>query len=185
VAYSLNNLGLVLMELGDLDGAGPLFEESLAIKRELADRRGQAMTLINLGLLASRQRRHGAAVAALGESLTLLAELDDRAAGAEALSQLAGNLTALGRAEGGVRLLGAQEALRETLGFPVAPADLADYEAVVAATREALGGPAYEAGWAAGRALAWEEAVAEALRAAAALVSTASSPSPAAGLGRG
>jgi predicted ATPase/DNA-binding SARP family transcriptional activator len=164
VAVSLNNLGLVLVELGELGDARPLLEESLTIKKVLDDRRGMAMTLINLGLLAARQDRQREAANCLAESIILLHVLDDRAAGAEALMQLAGVFTALGRPDHGAWVLGAADALREQLGVPIAPADSAHYEAIVATTRQGLGDGAFDTQWRAGSALSWDEMVTEALR---------------------
>lgn len=61
------------------------------------------------------------------------------------------------------RLLGAAEALRETIGMPLLPGDRPDYDRTAAATRAGLGGRF--AAWAAGRALPLEEAVAQPLAA--------------------
>ena len=54
-SWALGNLGLVARKRGDLDAAEEYHEESLAIKREVGDRHGQAKSLNNLGLVA-RQR---------------------------------------------------------------------------------------------------------------------------------
>jgi tetratricopeptide (TPR) repeat protein len=167
VAISLNNLGLVLLELGQLDEARTLFEESLATKQALDDRRGQAMTRINLGLLAGQLGRTDEAASQLARSLSLLAALDDQAPGAEALLQLAGVAASAGLADRAARILGAQDALREALGVPVSAADRPHYEAIVAQVQTALGEAPFAAGWSAGRALAWPDAVADALDAAA------------------
>jgi tetratricopeptide (TPR) repeat protein len=51
----LNNLGLVCSQQGDHDRARAHFEESLALAREAADRRGASMCLNNLAEL-SRER---------------------------------------------------------------------------------------------------------------------------------
>ena len=69
------------------------------------------------------------------------------------------------------RLWGAAAALRDRLGAPMWPVDRPEYEQRVAACRVALGDAAFDAAWAAGQALTWEQAVDAAL---AALGSTAS-----------
>jgi len=66
-------------------------------------------------------------------------------------------------AEPACRLLGAAEALRETLRAPLPPADQERYQQGCAAARAALGEQAFEAAWAKGRTMSWEEAVAYAL----------------------
>ena len=60
-ATSLNNLGLVAGKRGELDAAEEYFEKSLAIKREVGDRHGQAGSLGNLGLVARRRGELNAA----------------------------------------------------------------------------------------------------------------------------
>jgi len=67
-----------------------------------------------------------------------------------------------------VWLLGAAAKLREPIGFPQVPIDQAETEALVAPVRAALGEEAWTAAFEAGWALSLEEAIAEALREAAA-----------------
>ena len=61
-AISLGNLGNIAEKRGDLAEAERLYQESLAIKREIGDRRGEASSLIGLGRIASyngnRDERH-------------------------------------------------------------------------------------------------------------------------------
>lgn len=52
LAYSLNDLGMVLYVSGDSDAARELHEQSLAIFREIGDQRGVAFALTNLGTMA-------------------------------------------------------------------------------------------------------------------------------------
>jgi DNA-binding CsgD family transcriptional regulator/tetratricopeptide (TPR) repeat protein len=76
-ARALNNLSIVLADLGDLPAARARTEESLAIRRELGDQHGIAMSLINLGADASFQRDYVRARGYLGESLSIKRELGD------------------------------------------------------------------------------------------------------------
>lgn len=75
-------------------------------------------------------------------------------------------LAGLARAEPAARLFGAAAALRRTIGAPVQPADLADYERAVASVRAALDASSFTAIWDAGAALTAEAAVTEATIAA-------------------
>ena len=72
---------------------------------------------------------------------------------------------ALARAEGdaqrAARLFGAAAAVREAIGSPLPPVDRPWYEREVDATREALGEKGYTTAWAEGRAMTWEEKVAD------------------------
>lgn len=63
-------------------------EESLAIRRELGDRRGIATSLSNLGVVASHQGDFGSARALFEESLTIVRQLEDAWGVAIALGNL-------------------------------------------------------------------------------------------------
>jgi hypothetical protein len=67
------------------------------------------------------------------------------------------------QAERAARLLGAAMALRERVGVPQGPQRRADVDRAAASLREALGEERWAAAFAAGQALALEEAVQEAL----------------------
>lgn len=68
-----------------------------------------------------------------------------------------------GQALVAARLYGAAEALREMIDAPIPPWFRAEFEQEIAMTRQALPNDEFESQWAAGRALAPEDAVAEAL----------------------
>jgi hypothetical protein len=67
------------------------------------------------------------------------------------------------RAERAIRLLGAGEAFCETLGARPPVAVAAAYERTLAAGRAALGGAAFAAAWAEGRAMSLDEGIEYAL----------------------
>ena len=72
---------------------------------------------------------------------------------------LAGVACALGYCRRAAQLFGAAEALGETLGLHRLAADEMDREQRVAAARAAVGGEAFQAAWAEGRAMAFEQVV--------------------------
>jgi tetratricopeptide (TPR) repeat protein len=82
-------LGNLTLHQGDIDAARALFEESLALRRELGDTRGIATVLNNLGVVAMEQGDTDAARALYEESLTLRRELGDREGTATSLANLA------------------------------------------------------------------------------------------------
>jgi hypothetical protein len=67
-------------------------------------------------------------------------------------------------------LLGAAEALRESLGVGLAPAEQATHDETAAAVRKALGEERFSGVWRQGRGLALDEAIAYALEEEAARV---------------
>jgi tetratricopeptide (TPR) repeat protein len=74
MAYSLNDLGLATLDLGDADEARRLQLESLAIFRDIGDKRGAAFALHNLGVVA-RHQGDGGAAAFLNEALAIRQEI--------------------------------------------------------------------------------------------------------------
>ncbi|HEX5166106.1 MAG TPA: tetratricopeptide repeat protein, partial [Thermomicrobiales bacterium] len=74
MAYSLNDLGLAMLDLGDADEARRLQLESLAIFRDIGDKRGAAFALHNLGVVARHQGDAGAATF-LNEALAIRHEI--------------------------------------------------------------------------------------------------------------
>ncbi len=77
-AKALNAAGLLAFRQGDYPSARALYEESLAIYRELGDRRGIAHSLNNLGNVACEQGDYPSARALFEESLAIYRELGDR-----------------------------------------------------------------------------------------------------------
>jgi predicted ATPase/transcriptional regulator with XRE-family HTH domain len=163
IAVALLNLGEAALYQGDLERADAALSEGLALFRQLGDRASIAVGMANLGTVA-RKRGGGTEAVALGrEALALYRELGDQPQCAEGLEQLAKTLGAAGQGERAARLLGAAASLRGTLGAPLPAHERADIEQATAAARVTLGEEAWEAAFAAGRALSLEEAIAEAL----------------------
>ncbi len=52
VSRSLHQLGMLAQDMGDLDEARRLYQESLKIKQDLGDRSGVSKSLHQLGMLA-------------------------------------------------------------------------------------------------------------------------------------
>jgi tetratricopeptide (TPR) repeat protein len=76
LALALNNRRDDLIEhLGDSARARPMLEESLSLRRALGEKRGVALTLLNLGALTLREGHAEQAVPLYDESLTLAREV--------------------------------------------------------------------------------------------------------------
>jgi predicted ATPase/DNA-binding SARP family transcriptional activator len=163
IALSLLNLGMATFAQGDLPQARVLHEEGLAIAQELGDLQILATELSNLALLAFVQGDHVEAMERFGRSAALYWELHDPRILADALN---------GAAVAGVQadperatlLFGAVQALRETIGVPLAPVYHDLHANAVAAARAALGDTFFAEQLARGRALPLEAAVQCALR---------------------
>jgi predicted ATPase/class 3 adenylate cyclase len=74
-AYALNAAGALSYYQGDHPAARALYEQSLAIRRELGDRFGIAASLNNLGIVVCKQGDYPAARALYEESLAINREL--------------------------------------------------------------------------------------------------------------
>jgi predicted ATPase/DNA-binding XRE family transcriptional regulator len=87
-AKVLHGIGTLAWAQGDNTAAGRFFQESLAIWRELGDKRGVANMLNNLGIVALPQGDYDTAHEMHTESLALYRELDDKWSIALALANL-------------------------------------------------------------------------------------------------
>jgi predicted ATPase/DNA-binding CsgD family transcriptional regulator len=147
----------------DLARSTSACEEALALFREI----GQPIDIANaqfcLGFLAYKQRHFRQAATLLGEAIRLIWDVHDLWQLVAPLEDLADVAALTGHPVQAARLYGAVEALRETIGKPIPPADQAEYERELAVTKLALGAERFAAECAAGRALSLDEAVAEAL----------------------
>ncbi len=85
---ALNGAGVLAYEQGDYGRANSLYEESLALRRQLGNKRGIAGSLNNLGVLAYSQGDYQRATRFYEESLALKRELGDKRGIATTLNNL-------------------------------------------------------------------------------------------------
>jgi predicted ATPase len=163
LARALNNLGELARRAGDLGRATALYEESLALARAQGHRWRVAALTHNLGHSALHRGGATDAAASFAESLRVARELGDQRVIAHCLASLACVAAARNHHGRAARLLGAGDALLAALETTYDPADRNAYTRAAARARAALGGEAFAAAWAAGRALPLEQAVAYAL----------------------
>jgi predicted ATPase/DNA-binding winged helix-turn-helix (wHTH) protein len=148
-SMALNGAGILAWQQGDYPASRALQEESLAIRRELGDRRAIASSLNCLGIVVSEQGDHRAARAFHEESLAISRELGDRRETANALSNL-GNAAQYGGDSAAARVLHEESlAIRRELGhrwgvaasltnLAVAARDQGDYANARALSEESL-----------------------------------------------
>ena len=120
MAFALDNFGLVVGRQGNIAEARSLHDRAMAISRELGDGRSVSRALSHLAELAADEGAIEAAVALLRESISLRRAMGDLPGLAAALERLAwvigeGSPGDEPRAEGAARLLGAADALRESI----------------------------------------------------------------------
>jgi len=153
VGALLGNLGYYELSAGGLDAARGHLAESLHIFRELNARSDVVYETFNFGLAEYLGGSPGAAKALFAESLDLARRMGMRAATAYALIGLA--MTGRGGADPGwsARLHGAADQTLADLGHALQPLEsrLADLDRQ--RLRAAMGDAAFEAEYAAGRAL--------------------------------
>jgi ATP/maltotriose-dependent transcriptional regulator MalT len=170
VGTMLGNLGNYELSAGDLDAARRHLAESLDIFRSLNHRDGIAYQTLNLGLAEYLSGSPGAAEALFAESLDLTRRMGMKALMAYALIGLA--MAGYGGASPGWsgRLHGAADQALADLGRVLEPleARLADLDRQ--RLRATMGDEAFEAEYAAGRALDLAQVLAEAGRKDAAAV---------------
>ena len=163
IGVSLNNLGCLASAEGDKLRARDYFVEYLELSRALGDTRGVARSLYNLGEVVYTLGDVGEAHALMAEALALLQSLGSRDGVILGIEGIAYAVAAEGRPRQAARLRGAASALRARLHDPIRPNQRAEYGQVVAALRETLGVEMFEAAWAEGAALSFDEAIAAAL----------------------
>src|SRR5262249_43060431 len=148
---------------GDFGAARSLYAESLALYRELGDKRQIACDLNNLGLVALHERDSRRAAQFSREALLQAVELSHRFYIASILASLAAALAV--RDEPGVaaQLFGAADGQLAALGARLEGADRNAIEPPIQAARSALSPAAWDAAYAAGHAMALDDAVAYAL----------------------
>jgi DNA-binding NarL/FixJ family response regulator len=164
IADSRHRLGMVIFRQGDLDGATALLEESLAGYTALRAH-GLHTCLLDLGTIAGARGDLVGAAEYFARSLTRCHEIGDRYNTARSLEGLAETIAALGASDddtlslAAAQMLGAAAALRDEIGFTVAPVERPALEQAEVALRQALGGAAFEAARLRGRSRTTEQAV--------------------------
>jgi DNA-binding CsgD family transcriptional regulator len=155
-------LGAVAHELGDLERARSLMQQGLVLLEGSPDQRGVAIALANLGNTRTAQREFSDAYSHLSQSLRICEDLGEPGSTAFVLDRFAILAAAQGQPARAVRLAGAAATLREQAALPLPAPIQRRVDEKLASARRALG-PLADAVLAAGRSLAYDDAIAEAL----------------------
>ena len=162
-ALAISNLGGIALERGEYAKAASLSEQAYGLFETLEDSEGMAFALVNQGFAALSQKQYEGAIELLRQALRRLAELEFRDVIGYCFEGLAAVLAFTKRPEEAARLLGAAEALRESLGVGLAPAEQTTHDETVEAVRAALAEDRFATAWRHGRELPLDDAVAYAL----------------------
>jgi tetratricopeptide (TPR) repeat protein len=167
-AWALHVLGRDLFEqletgVADVQQVQAVLEESMAIWKELGDRRQYAYANVDLGLLAIRRGETALGRAHLDESLSTFVKLDDRGDSVFILLAYADLFSAQEEPGRVVLMCGAMSALTKQIGMTLAPLHSAWTERLLDQARSAMPADLALAEWTTGAAMSLKEALAYAL----------------------
>ena len=160
---ALGHLAMQAFHRGDYDEARALGESAVAMDREIGVRSHEAQKLLRLAQIAIAAGDFATARNRLREALTTDRDLESAAGEADDLDDVANLAADLGQHRQGAIFAGAADALREATGSVVVPVDVARHTRYRARSREVLGDAAFDAAFAAGRAMTAGDAVTGAL----------------------
>jgi tetratricopeptide (TPR) repeat protein len=161
--YTYGQLGMVVLDLGDMARAVILTEQALEHFRRRNDRWDMQSTLAQLSRIARVRGERERAANLTRETLSINRTIGSRPPIASALVRLGWAARLDGDPLRAARLAGAAQSIRETLGLPLISWEGEDVESEVAALRSVLGELAFTAAWNEGRALTTDQAIKYAL----------------------
>jgi tetratricopeptide (TPR) repeat protein len=161
-SMTLASLGILYTMTGNLAPAAELLPKALQMQRELNATMAIGWTLQFLGILAYAQGDDSSAGRYLLESLEAAPQGGAQLILPLSLEGIAGVAAMRHRPEPAARLLGAVEALRETMNLRRPPIEQPLYERILTAVRSQLPEDVLSAAWQAGRTLTPAQAIAEA-----------------------
>src|SRR4029077_8090398 len=137
-------------EVSDLDAAEPLFEESLALAREVDDQESVAITATNLARLVVERGDAERARALLEEAAVIARKIGATRPGQNVIDVTACLAVLQGEWLDAARFAGAVQAAMEEIGLHRTPADDVFFTAQLEKARAAIGEAAYGEAAAAG-----------------------------------
>jgi tetratricopeptide (TPR) repeat protein len=164
VAGILNDMGQMARYQQDYIRAAQFFEESLKLFREYGQKESSAIVLHNLGCVTRERGDLVRAAALFGESLSIFRELENVEGIIYSLGGFATVACAKGNVEEAVKLFGAVDALLQSPGASMPPAERAEYDQVLAVAEGELSETIFAAAWAEGQAMTMEQAVTAVLK---------------------
>jgi len=159
VAVTATNLGWIAETAGELSEAGVWYDECRQLRSLVGDEHGLARSAADLGRVARLRRDFARARSWMEEALRTFHRLGDRRLAAACLLELADIALERRRRDIAARLVGAAQAIRESLGTPAWPDEVALESQVLAELTSTMGAPAVHRARMVGRSLALDDAV--------------------------
>jgi non-specific serine/threonine protein kinase len=169
-AEAVLGIAQIARDRGDLTRAASLYEETLQWQTLAGANWGAALSRYGYGTVTQAQGDVPRALALYRESMHYWRQIGDDGSVAVCLEGIASALCVAGAPAQAARLLGAAQALREAIDFPVPCNALASYGGLVRSVRDCLGDTTFREAWLAGLRLSGDEASAEASRSLSAFV---------------
>ncbi len=163
IANSYNNLALVLRDQREHRSARAMLEESLRISRAVGDKWSIANTLTSLAEVALEQGDQPAVARFLAESLIINRALGEQRAIAFLLESCAVLAATQTQPQLALQLAATADTLRQTIGAPLAPADVQRLSQALEPARQALSAEEQAKAEALGRTTPLEAAIRQAL----------------------
>jgi tetratricopeptide (TPR) repeat protein len=162
LAAAINALAQLHRAQNDLEKAEPLYERFMSLVQSLEDAESIAIGLLNFAIVAIQRGAGEKAREMLLRVLAITEETGSKPAGQSLLEVTAGLAELCQEWPACARFYGAAEAQTLRTGLRRDPADEAFLAPLIEKSRTAVGAAAFEAAENAGRALSYEEAIAEA-----------------------
>ena len=159
-AQALNNMGEIARSNNEYVTAKRVYEESLRLYRETANKLRISLVLGNLGQVAEHDEDYEAAKDYARQSLVLAREVDNLWLVSDVMRAVAPSFGLSGQPAKAARLFGAHEAISESIGARIQPGDLAQHERGLAAVKALIDNDEFEQLWAEGREMSVDEAAA-------------------------
>src|SRR5262249_54096472 len=151
-ARVLNNLGKVAWAQGKYQLAEKRFNEGINVCRKSDDKFEMAFALLGLGRVAQSQNDYATTRSFYSKVMVIGQEIGNDFIETVCLSAYVTLAVAQRKPDKAARLGGAVEKQIPSIRFVLSPAERAEYDTAVAATRAALSEEAYAAAWAEGQA---------------------------------
>jgi len=140
--------------------AGSIYEESVAILREIGDKNFLAYSVRRLGLLAWREKDYGKAIALCQESLSLNRELGDLRGVLACLAGFADIAVVQEKFARAAQIMAAVETQLAAMGMRLLPIDKLEYERNLALLRANMDEKALAKFWVKGKGMSFEQSIA-------------------------